>query len=400
MSLFQFELRKLFLNRRNIIIFLALLGVYGAIGFGTTYFLVGDGQNYRTYAELAKPLAGPLNPQKAEEALAAYEALKTRYGNNEEAIYYGTSSDPSAKFDVDYAHFVEHRNEYYEGSPMDSLGEPYGVNVLQKKLNALEEAGEDDSFEYRKTQQQLEIEQNLGEPRFANTVLWDNLFKNWGDFVMLFLLFVPLAFIIAPVFSVEASTGMDNLILSSRHGRQKIVTAKIAAVVLTAACVIIAYLAATFLFGFLSVGTFEGGNAALRSIPGYVRSPLGFNNWQFSLVSALWLLASGVVYALIVAFISSRTENLLAAFGISLIVLFLNVGLSALGTSISRMIQPVIDFGMASISLTGEVFTSYKAYNVFGAVVPYWFMIVMFMTLLVMLAGFGMYWGQRRRTAA
>jgi ABC-type transport system involved in multi-copper enzyme maturation permease subunit len=282
---------------------------------------------------------------------------------------------------------------------MDSLGEPYGITVLNRKLASLEQTGEADFFEYRKTKNQLNAEQRLGEPQFANTVLWDNLFKNWGDFIMLFLLFVPLAFIIAPVFSVEASTGMDNLILSSRHGRRKIVTAKIAAVVVTAFCVVAAYLAATFAFGFLSVGTFEGGEAALRSIPGYVRAPFGFTNWQFAQVSVVWLLASGVVYALIVAFISSRTGNLLAAFGISLIVLFLNVGLSALGTTISRMIQPLIDFGMASITLTGEVFVDYKAYNIFGTVVPYWFMIVMFMAAITALAGFGMYWGQKHRTA-
>jgi ABC-type transport system involved in multi-copper enzyme maturation permease subunit len=360
---------------------------------------VGSKANYQTYAELAEPLIGPLNPQKAEEARVVYEGLKERYGGSEEAIYYGTSSDPEAKFDVDYARFANHVDEYYNGSPMDSLGEPYGINVLDRKLTSLEQAGEADSFEYRNTNHQLRVERNLGEPQFANTVLWDNLFTNWGDFVMLFLLFVPLAFIIAPVFSVEASTGMDNLILSSRHGRWKIVTAKIAAVIVTAVCVIAAYLAATFIFGFLSVGTFEGGKAALRSIPGYVRAPFGFSNWQFTLVSVLWLLASGIVYALIVAFISSRTGNLLAAFGISLIVLFLNVGLSALGTTISRMIQPIIDFGMASIALTGEVFTGYKAYNIFGTVVPYWFTILVFMAAITALSGFGMYWGQKHRTA-
>jgi ABC-type transport system involved in multi-copper enzyme maturation permease subunit len=400
MSLFQFELRKLFLNRKNIIIFFALFAVYGAIGFGTTYFLVGNGQNYKTYAELAEPFTGPLNPQKAAGARSAYEELKARYGNNEEAIYYGTSSDPAAKFDVDYANFVEHTGEYYDGSPMDNLGEPYGINVLQKKLDSLEQAGETNSFEYRKTQNHLRIERNLGEPQFANTVLWDNLFKNWGDFIMLFLLFIPLAFIIAPVFSVEASTGMDNLILSSRHGRQKIVTAKIAAVIVTAVCIIIVYLAATFMFGFFSLGTFEGGEAAIRSIPGYVRAPFGFTNWQFTLISVLWLVVSGIVYALIVAFISSRTGNLLAAFGISLIVLFLNVGLSALGTTISLMIQPIVDFGVANITLVGEVFSGYKVYSLFGTVVPYWFMIIMFMTIITIFAGFGMYWGQKHRTAA
>ncbi|MDR1248648.1 MAG: hypothetical protein LBK63_05020 [Treponema sp.] len=399
MSLFQFELRKLFLNRKNIIILLFMFVIYGAIGFGTTYFLVGSKANYQIYAELADPLAGPLNPRKAEEARIVYEGLKERYGGSEEAIYYGTSSDPAAKFDVDYAHFANHVDEYYNGSPMDSLGEPYGINVLGRKLSSLEQAEESDSFEHRKTKNQLAIEQNLGEPQFANTVLWDNLFKNWGDFIMLFLLFVPLVFIIAPVFSIEASTGMDSLILSSRHGRRKIVSAKIVAVIVSAVCIIAAYLAATFAFGFLSVGTFEGGEAALRSIPGYVRAPFGFTNWHFTIVSVLWLLVSGVVYALAAAFISSRTGNLLAAFGISLIVLFLNVGLSALGTTISRMIQPIIDFGMASITLTGEVFVDYKVYNIFGTVVPYWFMIIVFMAAVTTLAGFGMYWGQKRRTA-
>jgi hypothetical protein len=397
MSLFHFELRKLFLNRKTLVILAFMFGIYGAIGFGTTYFLVGSGQNYQIYADLAEPLSGPLNEQKAAEAYATYETLKERYGNNEEAIYYGTSSDPAAKFDVDYARFADHVDEYYNGSPMDSLGDPYGINVLQKNLGSLEQAGRAATFEYRKTAQHLRVEKSLGEPQFANTVLWANLFTNWGDFIMLFLLFVPLAFIIAPVFSIEASTGMDNLILSSRHGRHKIVGAKIAAVAVAALVIVSVYLAATFIFGFLSVGTLDGANAALRSIPAYVRAPFGFSNWQFALAAALWLLASGVVYALIAAFISSRTGNILVAFGISLIVLFLNVGLSALGTTLSQLLSPVTDFGIASIALAGEVFAGYKVYNFFGIVVPYYFMIILFMAIISALAGFGMYWGQKYR---
>jgi hypothetical protein len=47
---------------------------------------------------------------------------------------------------------VEYTDEYYNGSPLDSLGDPCGINVLQKKLDTLEQAGEAGSFEYRKTQ--------------------------------------------------------------------------------------------------------------------------------------------------------------------------------------------------------------------------------------------------------
>jgi hypothetical protein len=131
-----------------------MFAIYGVIGFGTTYFLVGSSQNYQIYAELVEPLAGPINPQKAVEARAVYEELKNRYGDNEEAIYYGTSTDPVAKFDVDYAHFMDYVDEYYSGSLMDNLGEPYGIDVLQKKLTSLEQTGEMNSFEYRKTRNQ------------------------------------------------------------------------------------------------------------------------------------------------------------------------------------------------------------------------------------------------------
>jgi hypothetical protein len=98
-----------------------------------------------------------------------------------------------------------------------------------------------------------------------------------------------------------------------------------------------------------------------------------------------------------VAFISSRTGNLLTAFGIGLVVLFLNVGLSALGTTLSRLLTPITDFGIANIALVGEVFSGYKVYNLFGIVVPYYFMIILFMAIVSALAGFGMYWGQKYR---
>jgi hypothetical protein len=377
-----------------------MLILYAGIGFGTSYFIVGDGEAYNTYADLARPLAGPVNEEYADVAMESYEAAKERYGNNEEAIYYGTSGDPVLKFDVDYAHFVGHVDEYYNGAPFDSLFDPYGVNVLRSRLTELEQAGKTNTFEYRSTKNQLDKEVALGEPQFANTLEWGNLFTNWGDTLMLFLLFIPLLFIISPVFSMEASTGMDNLILSSRNGRRKIVAAKIGAVIVTAVTILAMYLLATFIFGFFSVNTFEGANAALRSVPDYARAPFGFSNAGFTVVSALWVLLSGTAFALIVSFISSRLRSQIAVCGASLVVLLMNIGIAALGTTIENMIKPVVDFGVASFTLVGEIFTQYKVYNVFGMVVPYHVMLIVFLVLVIGLTSFGMFWGQKKRTVA
>jgi ABC-type transport system involved in multi-copper enzyme maturation permease subunit len=400
MSLFRFELRKLLLNKKTLVIWAALIVIYAAVGFGTSYFLVGGGEAYNTYSALANPATGPIDRKTADEALKNYDALKERYGDNPEMIYYGTSDDPAMKFYVDYAGFVGNVDAYYNGAPSDSLTAPYGVNVLQNNLSGMDRNGQANTFEYRSTKAQLDREVALGEPQFANTIEWANLFTNWGDTLMLFLLFIPLIFILSPVFSVEASTGMDNLILSSRNGRRKIVTAKLGAVVVTALAIVGAYLLATFVTGFLSIGTLEGWDAAIRSIPDYVRAPFGFSNGQFAVLSALWVLLSGTTFALIVGFISSRLKSQIAVCGVSLVVLFLNIGIAALGTTIESMIQPVVDFGVASFALVGEVFTSYKVYNLFGFPVPYHILLLVFMGIVIALATFGMYVGQKRRNVA
>lgn len=74
---------------------------------------------------------------------------------------------------------------------------------------------DDDTAIYEKLSGSLKVLTTLGEPKFANILLWENLFVNWGEHLMQFLLFIPLAFIIAPVFAVERETGMDHLILNS-----------------------------------------------------------------------------------------------------------------------------------------------------------------------------------------
>ncbi|MDR2749271.1 MAG: ABC transporter permease subunit [Clostridiales bacterium] len=395
MSLFHFELRKLMLNKRTLILIAVLAVFYSAIGFGTSYFLVGSGAAYKTYSDLATPATGPLDEAIAKKTVQSYEELKTRFGDNPEMIYYGTASDPVLKFDVDYANFATYVDEYYNGAVSDSLSQPYGIKVLQNNLTALKPG----SFEYKKVQSQLDKETKLGAPEFANTVEWGNLFTNWGDTLMLFVLFVPLAFLISSVFSREASSGMDNIILSSRHGRGKIVGAKICAVAVTALSVLGIYLVTTFVFGFLSVGTLEGFDAAIRSVPAYVRSPFGFSNWQFAIVSAIWILFSGTVYALIVAFISSRFKSQMAALGVSLIVLLLIIGIAALGTGISSALQWLSDLGVASFSLVGEVFSGYKVYSIFGFPVPYYAVLIVFLALVAAAVSLGMYVGQKSRSA-
>ena len=298
---------------------------------------------------------------------------------------------------MNYHAYAERVEEYWNGTPPESAEEPYGIALLQGKLAELESRGKQGSFDYRELSAALERLEELGEPEFANALLWENLFNNWGEHTMQFLLFVPLTFVIAPVFAVERSSGMDNLILSSRNGRRKIVTAKLLSVLASSTVVVALYLAATFLFGFLPHGSFHGWDAVIQSIPSYARSMFPWKIWQLAAAGAVWLIFTGAVYSLMICFISSRMKSQMGTAGASLAILFVNVGLAAMGDTVTQRLGVLVDFGLANVTLMKEVFGGYKGFNVFGMCVSYPIMAIFVLTAIAAVAAFGAYLGQKSR---
>lgn len=215
--------------------------------------------------------------------------------------------------------------------------------------------------------------------------------------MMQFLLFVPLTFVIAPVFAVERSSGMDNLILSSRNGRRKIVIAKLLSVLAASTVVTALYLAATFLFGFLPHGSFHGWDAAIQSVPTYTRSLFPWRIWQLAAVGAAWLMFTGAVYSLMICLISSRMKSQMGTAGVSLAILFVNVGLAAMGDTVTQRLGALVDFGLANVTLMKDMFGGYKGFNVFGMYVSYPVIAVFVLTAIAAVAAFGTYLGQKSR---
>lgn len=398
MSLFMFELRKLLLNKKTTILLLILFALYSVIGFSTSLFLIGSNDAYKGYETLSADYEGAIDTEKAEKSKAVYDEISVRYGTDSRMIARSIKDSPETILAVKYKEFCERVDEYRNGTPPESNEEPYGINTLQSKIRELEKQGQQNTFEYKKLCDSLKKLTALGEPEFANILLWENLFTNWGEHMMQFLLLIPLTFLIAPVFAIERSSGMDHLILSARHGRRKIVTAKLLSVLITSTVTVMMYLIATFVFGFLPHASLHGWNAAIQSIPEYARSMFGFKVWQFAVVSALWLIFTGAVYSLIISFISSRVKNQMGAVGIGLAILFINVGLAAMGDRVIQRIQPIIDFGLANVTLIKEVFGGYKVFHVFGMIVSYPIMAVFVLGSFTVLAVFGIYLGQKHRT--
>lgn len=398
MSLFHFEFRKLLLNKKTISLLVCLSILYSLMGFVTSMFLIGSGKSYRVYEKLADGYEGTIDEGKAVWAKKVYEEVSARYGTDSRMIARSIKDQPETMLALKYHEFTERVDEYWNGTPPKSAEEPYGIALLESKLSELERQGKQNTFAYTKLSDSLKRLTALGEPKFANILLWENLFVNWGEHMMQFLLFIPLAFIIAPVFAVERSTGMDHLILSSRSGRRKIVTAKLLSILAVSVIVTFIYAAATFIFGFLPHASLHGWNAAIQSIPAYARSMFGFQTWQLAAAGAVWLIFTGAVYSLIIGFISSRMKSRMGTVGVSLAILFFNVGLAAMGDTVTQRFQPLIDFGLADVTLIKEVFGGFRMFHVFGMCVSYPVMAVFVLGLTAVLAGFGIYCGQKNRT--
>ena len=203
MSLFYFELRKLLFNKKTSLLLLCLFALYSVIGFTSTIFLIGSNDSYRAYEEMAAAYEGSFDNEKAAEAERIYNEVSARYGTDSRMITRSVKDQPEIILAVNYYAYAQQVEEYWNGTPPESAEEPYGIALLKSKLTALESQGKQDTFAYRELSDALQCLIELGEPAFANILLWENLFNNWGEHMMQFLLFVPLAFIIAPVFAVE-----------------------------------------------------------------------------------------------------------------------------------------------------------------------------------------------------
>ena len=145
MSLFRFELRKLLLNKKTLLLLMCLLLLYSVVGLTSTMFLIGGNDSYRAYEELTAGWEGPFDSKKAAEAEKIYQEVSARYGTDARMISRSIKDQPEMILAVNYHAYAERVEEYWNGTPPESAEEPYGIALLQGKLAELESRGEQDT---------------------------------------------------------------------------------------------------------------------------------------------------------------------------------------------------------------------------------------------------------------
>jgi ABC-type transport system involved in multi-copper enzyme maturation permease subunit len=138
------------------------------------------------------------------------------------------------------------------------------------------------------------------------------------------------------VFSEEYSQGVDALILSSKHGKKTIISAKILASAIYSLSITLILGATVTVSSILAYGNLEGYNSPIQMLKMYFGSPYNLNFLQLSLLKFLMMLIGSLACGLLILVCSSRIKYTLGAFFISLGAVFVpsylveNMGMNSL----------------------------------------------------------------------
>lgn len=393
MDLFRFEVQKLFLNKRTLAIILACLLISFITGAITMVGLKNNSGDFSKLTALIREHEGAVNPLLAAEADGDVSRLQALRTTDPEA--FAGEAPWYVTFQYMYANAGNMVQNFREGSERENPERPYSINRLKAYLER--HSNERGSYDYINAGLNLRMKLEAGEPGFYNVLVWDEIFGffNGGGTAFLVLL---LAIVAAPVFSGETASGMDSVILSSKLGRRKVVTAKLAAAGVFAtvwtACFFILNPAVYFVFS----GGLEGFDKPLNSIFMFHLSPYGgLTILSYLLISAGLAWLACLTCSAAAALISATQRASLPAFGIILALVLLPQLLDTPG--MRSVLWPIIDFGLMRIAQGGPVFSGYKAYNVLGNPVLYPAAAVIILAVLCIVTVRLTYFAYRRKNA-
>ncbi|CAM3315916.1 hypothetical protein PALU110988_15515 [Paenibacillus lupini] len=402
MKIFQYEMKKLLLNKNRLVLLVVLFLIYILVAWLSSkgqFELSGQEgkQAISEYTSLMSEHTGKLDQEQLAKSQEARDKAIAEHGTGEE-LSMKINRDPELKFNMRYAQFGQKVNEYWNGPAEQNKADLRGVYPLQEKLTELKASGQTDSFEYKKYSSRLDTELAIGEPVFENAVFWNCFFIRFDGFMVVFLLLLVLTYFISPLFTQEVRTEMDSIVLSTVKGRKEVVTAKLLTAAVSGAVVTAVYLVGSFIGTFIGYSDLSGMNATLRSMDGFESSMLQLSAGGTALLGSLWLIFAAITFSLALAYISSKMKSQSAAFGLGMVILLAGSMSNYFSNGIKELIWPVVDFNFGSLAMFNVIFGQSKIYNLFGMPLSYAMAALVVSLILCAAAILLTYLAQKKRT--
>lgn len=334
------------------------------------------------YQQLHEEWSGPVTSEKLERAHAELEedAELLDMGEEEFAVDYFSIEDQML-LDV-YTQVID------AGSRLETLNER--KEELQTEMVHFNE----DTFEYNETNQNML--DNLDQPfGFYNIRTWQETIDS-VNVTNVIILSIMIVLGLSTVFADEHSNKTSELILYTKHGKKKVITAKLFASITYT----IALFAATNLFNIVlnlfAFGRFQDGSAPLQNFFLYLVSPYNFSLWEYYIIALTVQFIAIFALSILVLSLSVITKNALATFFISGAVLGVPFFLHQFRIE-HPLVRYISDFSYYELMRVKGLFDQFQAYNLFGTLVLYPYLLIPFIFLLSVLLTFVLYHVHRRQ---
>ncbi|MGP7817294.1 ABC transporter permease subunit [Niallia sp. 01092] len=231
------------------------------------------------------------------------------------------------------------------------------TKVIEEKLSSLKGEG----FEYRKSIMERELLKNISQPVYYEDIGLMDLIYYSETIAILIAVLITIG--LAGIFSIENTTGVDQLILSAEKGRKEIVTAKILAAVIFSTIVCITFhLYALCLIKFCN-GHF-GWSSLLQYVYSFYESPYALTMGQYYFIQLGIQLIATISYCLFILLVSSLSKNAFISFAVSgfVYINFIWIDLDAY-SKIAKIILCFTSYGLMKVS---GLFKNFEVINVFG----------------------------------
>lgn len=312
LSIIRYELEKIMRNKTFLVLFIAsllvLMGIF-QIGFNYSQLSsINDSNREKGYSEFYKQIAnkhkGDFNDEKVEEILADFIDRYQDEGDIDKRPF------DLFSYDIGSVFFSKDEDIYLKMN--DAIEHNEKITIDQINLKSIDEIGFktfDKSF-------------TIGS------------YSNWSDlYVVLGMTFILLCIIVivicSTIYSNEVSSGINQLLLSTKYGRSKLISSKIISSILVTISGFIFIQLITLIAFYLRYYGFDGWDTSIQvnfSIQLF-NFPIYLNHLQIYFIIIIFQLFALLSIAGTTLLISSFSKSNLASVLISIGIFLLPAGL-------------------------------------------------------------------------
>ncbi|WP_026690888.1 ABC transporter permease subunit [Alteribacter aurantiacus] len=299
-----------------------------------------------------------------------------------------------------------------EGNAHFSIAAAWGNKVAMKdRIATLEEKREGlspSSYEYRSAAKEESMLEKVGEVHGLFVVDgWRGMFDFLEPFFSVVLLTIFILVGLSPVFADEYSKRTTGLIFATKHGRKKLVTAKLLAGATYILAIFVLLHGINTFIHVVNLGGLQGWNVPMQSLwstfadwySPYGQSPFSWNVLEFWSATLTVQFFGSLVFGVLVLVMSQLTRNGMVAFFVSGTVLAIPFVIRQLNLERGVM-EYVTTFSYMELIRTERLFQTFEAFNVFGFPVLYHTALIVVFCVITVVILVLLYWSHRRTQVA